>query len=80
MGRERVPSPIWHAMHASESNKLTYFHFGYLYAGRDDAEYILIMKDDHSKFVLLDPASDVTVVWTLRDLTKSISFLEVILN
>jgi Integrase core domain/Integrase zinc binding domain len=50
---ETTPRPRGEAMHATKPNEI--IHFDYVYMGKsvDDAEYVLIVKDDFSNYVWL---------------------------
>jgi hypothetical protein len=55
---ETTPRPRGEAMHATKPNEI--IHFDYLYMGKsvDDAEYVLIVKDDFSNYVWLKQCKD----------------------
>jgi Integrase zinc binding domain/Integrase core domain len=50
---ETTPRPLGEALHATKPNEV--IHFDYLYMGpsTDDANYVLIVKDDYSSYVWL---------------------------
>lgn len=68
---KRVPRPMGNSLHSDTLNEL--IHFDYLYIGKGDTGhiYILIVKDDASSYVWLDPtenadaetAADVLLRW-----------------
>ena len=56
VGVNRVPRPLAHALHSDKPNEL--IHFDFLYLGECDAAtpYCLIVRDDATSFVCLNPA------------------------
>ena len=56
-GGLRVPRPYGHALHATKPNEI--LHFDYLYIGAGDRrqKYVLILKDDLSGYVWLEPSA-----------------------
>ena len=60
IGGTRFPTAMGHALHATKPNEL--LHFDYLYMGdaKSGESYVLILKDDHSSFVLLHPYDTAT--------------------
>eukprot|EP00171_Calliarthron_tuberculosum_P018475 IDg18475t1 len=56
-GEYRVPRPMGHAIRADSPNEV--IHFEFLYLGESDVgyTYVLIIKDDASSFVWLEPCT-----------------------
>jgi len=56
-GGQRIPRPMGHALHSDRPNEI--IHFDYLYMGPSDQgmQYVLIIKDDASAFVWLEPCT-----------------------
>ena len=48
-----VPRPLGHGLHSVEPNKLLHFDFCYMSNGEEGNAYVLILKDDHSRYVWL---------------------------
>ena len=55
LGGLRVPRPLGHALHATKPNELLHFDFLFMDEGDDKNSYCLILKDDASSFVWLEP-------------------------
>lgn len=66
-----IPRPLGHALHASAPNKLLHFDFCYMSQGEEDYLYVLVLKDDFSGYVWLEPTkaadadtvTDVLIRW-----------------
>lgn len=54
-----VPRTLEHALHATEMNKLLHFDFCYMSQGTDDFIYVLVLRDDLSWHVWLEPTKAV---------------------
>lgn len=52
---EVIPRLLGHALHASLPNKLLHFDFCYMSNGEDDYTYVLVLKEDFSGYVWLEP-------------------------
>ena len=57
LGGTRIPRPLSHAMHADRPNELLHFDFLYLGPSESDQLYCLVVKDDASSFVWLEPCA-----------------------
>lgn len=57
---EIIPRPLGHALHAVEPNKMLHFDFCYMSPGKDDFTYVLVLKDDFSGYVWLEPTNLLT--------------------
>lgn len=58
IGRNRIPRPLSHALHATKANELIHFDFLYLGPETCGMKYVLIVKDDLSSFCKLFPTTD----------------------
>ena len=69
-GGRRTPQPLAHALHADKPNEL--LHFDYLFMSPSDAgeQYVLIVKDDASSFIWLEPTEAADAHTTAKVLTK----------
>ena len=56
-GNKRVPRPLGHALHADKPNELIHFDFLYMGPGTAGYSYVLIVKDDCSSLVWLEPTA-----------------------
>ena len=57
LGGDRVPRPLGHALHADKPNELLHFDFLYIGPGTNSYECVLIIKDDASSYVWLEPTT-----------------------
>jgi len=48
-----VPRPLGRALHALKPNQILHFDFCYMSPAEDDLKYVLVLKDDHSGYVML---------------------------
>ena len=58
IGGLRIPRPLGHTLHADKPNNLIHFDFLYMYPGEGDMKYVLIIKDDHSSYIMLEPIEE----------------------
>lgn len=65
-----VPRPMAHAIHADKPSEVIHFDFLLMHSSDEGLEYVLIVKDDASSFVWLEPCaapySETTVSVLLR--------------
>lgn len=52
---ETIPGPLGHAMHATKPNEILHFDYCYMESGEDGYKYVLLLKDDLSGYVMLNP-------------------------
>jgi len=57
IGGDRVPRPLGHALHADQPNEIIHFDYLYLFESNGKDCYVLIIKDDASSFVWLEPCA-----------------------
>ena len=61
VGGERVPRTLGHTIHADRPNEMIHFDFLYMHGTETgDKKYIMIIKDDHPSFFMLQAIEDAT--------------------
>ena len=67
IGGKRIPRPLSHALHTDTPNELIHFDFLYMGESVTGQTYVMIIKDDASSFVWLEPcaSADAQTTWTL---------------
>ncbi len=75
-----VPRPMGHTLHAEKPNEL--LHFDYLHMGESTTGhcYILVLKDDASSFIWLEPCLTADAQTTVDVLTRWFSSFGVVLT
>lgn len=65
-----VIRPLGHALPADVPNEFLHFDFCYMSPAEEDFLYMLILKDDHSRYVCLVPTTETTAQITAGSLIK----------
>ena len=63
-----IPRPLGHSLHADKPNELIHFDFCYMSPTESNLTYVLVIKDDHSGYVWLLPASETTAEFVAQSL------------
>ena len=78
LGGKRIPRPFGHALHADKPNELIHFDFLFMGESSQGYEYVMIIKDDASMYLWLQPASDATAEAAVKSLVSWFSAFGVV--
>ena len=69
-GGRRIPRPLAHTLHADKPNELLHFDYLYMHPSETGEQYVLIVKDDASSFIWLEPTEASDAHTTVKVLAK----------
>ena len=75
---KRVPRQMGHAIHADKPNEVIHFDFLYMGNSTTGPTYVLIIKDDCSSFIWLEPCESIDAETAAKTLLKWFSLFGVV--
>lgn len=77
-GGNHIPRPYGHSLHAEKPNEILHFDFLYMGPSTEDMEYIFLMRDDASSFVMCYLCDSATATAACKGLISWFSIFSVV--